>query len=233
MRSLLEVQGNDAPSPVAETAMRHPGISRSINQGSSDSATSTKVVGFHQNARSSTQDPGSQGEVAMTAQGHTAPHEFTTQQWARVDEIVDRHRKEPGALIPVLEEVQEITGYVPEVVQRRIAQGLGIPLGSVYGVVTFYSYFTMKPRGRHEVRVCLGTACHVRGAQRNLAHIQDRLGIQPGECTEDREFSLDLVRCLGACGLAPVMLVDRDTHRQVKTTKLDGILYGYRTKTDR
>jgi NADH-quinone oxidoreductase subunit E len=102
----------------------------------------------------------------------------------------------------------------------------------VYGVVTFYSFFTMKPRGRHQVRVCLGTACHVRGAKRNVEHLQKALGVGVGECTQDRKFGLEVVRCLGACGLAPVMVVDQDTHKQVKEAKLDKILDGYREEPD-
>jgi NADH-quinone oxidoreductase E subunit len=154
--------------------------------------------------------------------------EFTEEQWRRVDEIIARHRDKPGALIPVLEQVQGITGYLPEEVQRRVAKGLGIPLSQVYGVVTFYSFFTMKPRGKHQVRVCLGTACHVRGSNRVLLEMEQKLQIEPGECTEDREFSLDIVRCVGACGLAPVMVVDEDTHKQVKVARLEQILEKYR-----
>jgi len=156
------------------------------------------------------------------------PDEFTEEQWKRVDEVIARYRNKPGALIPVLETVQGITGYLPESVQRRVARGLNIPLSQVYGVVTFYSFFTMKPRGRHQVRVCLGTACHVRGSHRVLRDMEQKLGIEPGECTDDREFSLDIVRCVGACGLAPVMVVDDDTHKQVKVARLDQILDKYR-----
>ena len=165
-------------------------------------------------------------ECAKQANGD----EFTPEQWEKVDAVVASFKGKPGALIPVLEEVQGVTGYLPEVVQRRVAAGLGIPLGQVYGVVTFYSFFTMKPRGKHQVRVCLGTACHVRGAQRNLETVEQKLKIKPGECTEDREFSLELVRCLGACGLAPVMVVDEDTHKQVKEAKLEMILNKYRSQ---
>jgi len=159
--------------------------------------------------------------------------EFTSEQWARVDQILERHRGKPGALIPVLEEVQEVTGYLPEIVQHRVAKGLGLPLSQVYGVVTFYSFFTMKPRGKHQIRVCLGTACHVRGAQKVMEDIKERFQLEPGECTEDREFSLEVVRCLGACGLAPVMVVDEDTHKQVKAAKLNKILDRYQQTTTR
>jgi NADH-quinone oxidoreductase E subunit len=156
-----------------------------------------------------------------------ADSEFTLEQWRNVDEVISRYKDKPGALIPVLEEVQGITGYLPESVQRRVAAGLALPLSQVYGVTTFYSFFTMKPRGKHQIRVCLGTACHVRGAKQNLDQVKQRLGIEPGECTEDRRFSLDVVRCLGCCGLAPVMVVDEEVHKQVKTAKLDQILNRY------
>jgi NADH-quinone oxidoreductase E subunit len=153
--------------------------------------------------------------------------DFTSEQWNLIDKVIEKYRDKPGALIPVLEEIQGITGYLPESVQRRVASGLSLPLSQVYGVTTFYSFFTMKPRGKHQVRVCLGTACHVRGAKRNLEHLMEALKLRPGECTEDRNFSLDVVRCLGACGLAPVMVVDEDTHKQVKEAKLDRILKEY------
>jgi NADH:ubiquinone oxidoreductase subunit E len=109
-----------------------------------------------------------------------------------------------------------------------VAKGLNIPVANVYGVVTFYSLFTMVPRGRHNIRVCLGTACYVRGGQKLLERLQDILGIKPGSCTEDRRFSLETVRCLGACGLAPVIVVDEDTHGQMKPAKLESVLALYK-----
>jgi len=152
---------------------------------------------------------------------------FTDEELRKVNGIINKYRGKPGALIPALEEIQAVTGYLPEAVQRRVSEGLGIPLSQVYGVVTFYSFFTMKPRGKHHIRICLGTACHVRGAQENMNALEQRLGIRQGECTDDREFSLDVVRCLGACGLAPVMTINEDTHRQVKAAKMDNILKKY------
>ena len=98
--------------------------------------------------------------------------EFTEEQWKQIDGVIEKHRGRPGALIPVLEEVQSITGFLPEPVQRRVASGLALPLSQVYGVVTFYSFFTMTPRGKHEVRVCLGTACHARGSKRVLEELE-------------------------------------------------------------
>ena len=150
--------------------------------------------------------------------------EFTPEQWSRIDEVIGRFRKKPGSLIPVLEEVQAITGYLPESIQRHVAAGLDVPLSQVYGVVTFYSFFTMKPRGKHQIRICLGTACHVRGAKRNVDQLKKSLGIDVGECTEDRKFGLEVVRCLGACGLAPVMVVDEKIHKQVKQSQVKQIL---------
>jgi NADH-quinone oxidoreductase E subunit len=157
----------------------------------------------------------------------TGADDFTKEQWQSIDEVIQKYRDKPGALIPVLREIQGITGFLPESVQRRVASGLDLPLGHVYGVTTFYSFFTMKPRGKHQIRVCLGTACHVRGAKRNLEHVIETLNVKPGESTEDHRFSLDVVRCLGACGLAPVMVVDEDTHKQVKEAKLEQILRKY------
>lgn len=153
--------------------------------------------------------------------------EFSSEQLQQVDEIINKFRSKGGALIPVLEETQGVTGYLPESIQRRVAKGLGIPLAQVYGVVTFYSFFTMTPRGKHQVRVCLGTACHVRGGQEVVEKLAENLGIQPGECTEDRQFSLDVVRCLGCCALAPVMVVGENIHKQIKTAQLPQIMKQY------
>lgn len=159
--------------------------------------------------------------------------EFTQSQWLQIDEVIQNWTGKPGALIPTLEGVQRITGYLPEVVQRHVARGLGVPLSQVYGVVTFYSFFTMKPRGRHQIRVCLGTACHVRGAQRSIDWLESHLKLVPGECTEDRHFGLEIVRCLGACGLAPVISIDGDTHRHVKHHRLKEVLSPYGTASKR
>ena len=122
---------------------------------------------------------------------------------------------------------QQVQKYadIPTALQYRVAKGLNLPLPT-YGVVS-YSFFTMVPRGKHVIRVCLGTACYVRGGQRILEELVHQLGIEPGECTDDRNFSLETVRCLGACGLAPVVVIDEDTHGQMKPAKLPGILAQY------
>jgi len=153
--------------------------------------------------------------------------DFTTEQWAAVDRVIKKYKAKPGSLIPVLEEVQEAVGYLPKPVMERVARGLKVPFSEVYGVVTFYSFFTMAPKGKHTVRCCLGTACYVRGGKKILDTLTETLKVQPGETTPDRAFSLETVRCLGACGLAPVVVVDEDTHRQMKPSKVSGVLHAY------
>lgn len=154
--------------------------------------------------------------------------EFTPEQWTQIDAIIEKYKSKPGALILALAEIQDISGYLPEVIQRRVAKGMNLPISQIYGVVTFYSFFTMVPRGKHQIRVCLGTACHVRGGHRIVEELENKLGIGPGECTEDRLFSIDIVRCVGACGVAPVMVVDDKVHKQVKAAKLEETLRKYR-----
>ncbi|MCJ7547204.1 MAG: NADH-quinone oxidoreductase subunit NuoE [Deltaproteobacteria bacterium] len=153
--------------------------------------------------------------------------EFSEEQLRQVDAIIEKYQGEPGSLIPVLEEVQGALGYLPHEIQHRIAEGLNLPPSQIFGVVTFYSFFTMVPRGRHTIRVCLGTACYVRGGKKNLDRLVRDLGIEAGQTTEDRRFSLETIRCLGACGLAPVIVVDEDTHKQVKERKVRGMLERY------
>jgi len=153
--------------------------------------------------------------------------EFSEEQFEQVDTIIDKYKGMPGSLIPVLEEVQGVLGYLPNEIQQRIAEGLKLAHSQVFGVVTFYSFFTTVPRGKHLIRVCLGTACYVRGGKKNLDRLVNDLGIDSGQTTEDRRFSLDTIRCLGACGLAPVIVVDDDTYKQVKERKIHDILVKY------
>jgi NADH:ubiquinone oxidoreductase subunit E len=158
--------------------------------------------------------------------------EEQTEAKARIDEILATYRTRRGGLIPVLQQVQEILGFLPVTVQNYIAQGLEIPFSDVFGVVTFYSFFTMVPRGRHTIRVCLGTACFVKGSAVLLENVEEHLKISIGETTEDREYSLELVRCLGACGLAPVMVVDDVTHGQLDPKEIVDIVESYRGAAD-
>jgi NADH:ubiquinone oxidoreductase subunit E len=154
--------------------------------------------------------------------------EEKTGEKERIDEILDTYRPKMGGLIPVLQQVQEILGFLPIPVQNYIALGLGIPPSDVFGVVTFYSFFTMVPRGRHIIRICLGTACFVKGSAKLLDTVSRHLSVEVGETTEDREYSLDVVRCLGACGLAPVMVIDDVTHGQVDPKEVVDIVESVR-----
>jgi len=147
---------------------------------------------------------------------------------AATTDIVDVLRHTPGGLIPVLQRVQARFGYLPEAALETVSRELGIPYSEVAGVVTFYSYFTRVPRGAHTVRVCLGTACYVRGGKEVLAAITKELGIAVGETTEDRMFTLEIGRCFGACGLAPVVMVDDTVHQRVGAACVKEIIDGYR-----
>ena len=149
---------------------------------------------------------------------------------ARLDEVLEDYREKPGALIPVLQIAQAIFGYLPESALKRIAIGLGKPYSEVAGVVGFYSFFSTQPRGKHLIRVCLGTACYVRGGKRVLDAIKQRLHIDVGETTPDRLFSLEVARCFGACGLAPTLTIDGEVHQRVKPLKLSELLDRYRNQ---
>ncbi len=147
---------------------------------------------------------------------------------ARLDEIIADYRDKPGALIPVLQIAQGIFGYLPASALKKISLGLNKSYSEVAGVVGFYSFFSTVPRGKHMVRVCLGTACYVRGGKQVLEALKDKLKIDVGETTEDRLFSLDVARCFGACGLAPAIMIDDEVHQRVKPTKIAAILDQYR-----
>lgn len=153
--------------------------------------------------------------------------EYTEEMTRQLDSIIRKYKKKPGSLIPVLQEVQELIGYLPPSVQRHIARGLKLPVSEVHGVVSFYSFFTMKPKGKHNIRVCLGTACYVKGAEEIVKKLSEGLAISVGGITSDKRFSLETVRCLGACGLAPVVVIDKDTHGSINPVKSTDILKEY------
>lgn len=164
----------------------------------------------------------------MKAEDSELLKEFTPEQVSKLNEIIKKHKGKPGGLIPVLEEAQVALEYLPISVQKKIACELNLPLSRVYGVVTFYSFFTMTPRGKNTVRVCLGTACYVRGGKAIYETLEKEFGITEGETTPDRMFTLETVRCLGACGLGPVVVVNEDIHGRVKSSKVREILSQYR-----
>lgn len=146
----------------------------------------------------------------------------------RLSTIIDDYVSTPGALIPLLQTAQKLFGYLPRSAIEMIAEKLGKPYSEVAGVITFYSFFSTHPRGKHLIRVCLGTACYVRGGKEVLAALKKHLKIEVGETTHDRQFSLEVGRCFGACGLAPVIMVDDDVHQRVKPSKIASILNAYR-----
>ncbi len=145
----------------------------------------------------------------------------------KLDRLIKKYRNKPGSLIPVLQQAQELIGYLPPSVQRHIAKGLNLPVSEVHGVVSFYSFFTMKPKGKNNVRVCLGTACYVKGAEEIVNKLKERLKIDIGGITEDKKFSLETVRCLGACGLAPVVVINKETYGAVVPVKAPDLLKDY------
>lgn len=147
---------------------------------------------------------------------------------ARLDQVLDEYQSKPGALIPVLQIAQGIYGYLPEHVLKHVALRLNTPLSIVTGVVSFYSFFSTQPRGRHLMRVCLGTACYVRGGKAVLDALKQKLGVEVGQTSADGVFTLEVARCFGACGLAPAIMVDDDVHHRVKPHRLDRVLESYR-----
>lgn len=153
--------------------------------------------------------------------------EGTKEQEQALLNCIDAHRSERGCLMPILHEAQAIYGYLPSEVQTLIAEELNIPLAEVYGVATFYSQFSLAPKGKHRISVCLGTACYVKGSDKILSAIEKELRISCGECTPDRKFSIDSCRCVGACGLAPVMIVDDEVYGRLKEGDVKEILDRY------
>ena len=151
----------------------------------------------------------------------------TPEQEERLRQVIEAHKGQPGATMPVLQAAQEIFGYLPEEVQIMVAEGLEVPLSEVYGVASFYAQFTMNPKGKYQISVCLGTACYVKGAAAVLSAVEQKLGVAPGAITPDGKFSLDSCRCVGACGLAPVMMINEDVYGRLAPEDVDGILDKY------
>lgn len=145
----------------------------------------------------------------------------------KIDDVIKKLKKKPGCLIPILQEAQEIVGFLPPALIRYIAKRLRMPVSEVHGVVSFYSCFSMKPKGKHNIKVCLGTACHVKGSEEIINKYKSNLGIELGGITEDKKFSLESVRCIGACGLAPVVVINKDTHGSVNPVNALELLQQY------
>jgi NADH:ubiquinone oxidoreductase subunit E len=153
--------------------------------------------------------------------------DITEQMWDKIHVVIADNKNKPGSIITVLRECQDIVGYLPVQLMDFISAGMNLPSSEVFGVASFYALFSMQPKGRHLIKLCMGTACYVKGIKESLVRIKNRYQLQEGGTSEDRRFSLEAVRCLGACGLAPVMVVDTDTHGAISSDSVLDLLDRY------
>jgi len=156
------------------------------------------------------------------------PFTGTKEQEQELNEAIARHKDQKGALMPVIQEAQRIYGYMPEEVQKMVAKGMNVSLSEIYGIVTFYSQISLTPKGKYKVVICMGTACYVIGAGKILERFEKELGINDGECTPDMKFSLNGARCVGACGLAPVISINEDVYGKLNENMVTEILEKYK-----
>ena len=163
----------------------------------------------------------------MTDNQHPQHPDIQDDMWTQIDQIIAENRNVPGSVIGVLRESQDVVGYLPVKLIDYISNGLNLSRSEVFGVASFYALFSFEPKGRHLIKVCMGTACYVKGIKEAVNRIENKFGVKEGGMSEDRRFSLEAVRCLGACGLAPVMVVDQDTYGDVKADKVIDTLEKY------
>ena len=164
----------------------------------------------------------------MTDDSHPQHPDITNEMWASVDEIIAANRDVAGSIITVLRECQDAVGYLPVELVDYISHGMNISRSEVFGVASFYSLFSFEPKGRHLIKVCMGTACYVKGIKEAISRIENQYNVKEGGVSEDRRFSLEAVRCLGACGLAPVVVVNQHTYGDVKADKVVETLEKYK-----
>lgn len=157
----------------------------------------------------------------------TLPFKETEEQAVKLQEIIDANKHDKSLLMAVMQQAQDVYGYLPLEVQERIAKGMGVPVEKVYGVATFYAQFSLSPKGKYNISVCLGTACYVKGAGDLMDALSEKLGIGADECTPDGKFSLTACRCIGACGLAPVLTVNEDVYGRLTVDDIDDVLAKY------
>jgi NADH-quinone oxidoreductase subunit E len=165
--------------------------------------------------------------ACMTTDLHPNHSDINEDMWGRIDGIINQNKDFPGAVIGVLRECQDVVGYLPVELIDYISVGLNLSRSEVFGVASFYALFSLQPKGRNLVKVCMGTACYVKGIKEVITRIENHFQVKQGSTTSDRRFSLEPVRCLGACGLAPVMVVNHDTYGDVKSDKVVQILDHY------
>ncbi len=159
---------------------------------------------------------------------NTIPFNGTKEQEEQLKAVIAEHKGQEGAVIPVLHEAQNIYGYLPIEVQEMISEGLDVPLAEIYGIVTFYTQFSINPKGKYKIGICLGTACYVKGSGDILEKVKEILDIDVGECTPDGLFSIDATRCIGACGLAPVMTINDDVYGRLVVDDVEDIIKKYK-----
>ncbi len=159
---------------------------------------------------------------------HPEHPDITEEMWTQIDQVLTANRPIAGSIITALRECQNVVGYLPVELLDHISSELNLPSSDVYGVASFYALFSMVPKGRHTIKLCLGTACYVKGIKEVMSRIENQYRVKAGSTTEDRRFSLEGVRCLGACGLAPVMVIGNDTHGDVSSDKIINILENYK-----
>ena len=163
----------------------------------------------------------------MCTKSNAVPFKGTPEQEAELKKAIAELKDQRGALMPIMQKAQAIYGYLPYEVQKMIAEETGTPIEKIYGVATFYAQFTLNPKGKYRISVCLGTACYVKGGDKIWDALRKKLGINEGECTSDGRFSLDSCRCIGACGMAPVMMINDDVYGRLTVDQLDSILEKY------
>ena len=163
----------------------------------------------------------------MASKKTTVPFRGTEEQKQQLMKVIDELRNQPGSLMPIMQKAQDIYGYLPIEVQTMISDAMNVPLEKIYGIATFYAQFALAPKGKYRISVCLGTACYVKGAQAIYDKIVELLKIEEGECTPDGKFSLEACRCVGACGLAPVMMINEDVYGRLTPDQIGGILAKY------
>ena len=155
---------------------------------------------------------------------------FEKEQFAALQQVIDELRNEPGCLMPIMQKAQDIFGYLPEEVQNYIAKELDIPVSDIYGVATFYAQFNLEPKGKYIISVCMGTACYVKGAQQIIDKFSEILGVKPGETTADGLFTIDALRCIGACGIAPAVTINGKVYPKMTVDAVAGVVNEYLAK---
>ena len=158
----------------------------------------------------------------------TLPFQDTPEQAIELDDVLNRYKDMQGGVMPTMQEAQRIYGYLPYEVQQKISQRLGVNMEEIYGIATFYSQFTLSPKGKYDISVCLGTACYVRGVGDIMDELTERLGINAEECTSDGKYSISSCRCIGCCGLAPVITINGDVYGRLAPEDVAGILEKYK-----